>query len=163
MGMKIVTIGVYGFTEAKFFRALKEAGVEVFCDIRWRRAVRGAAYAFANHRRLAARLEEMGIGYVHRRHLAPNPEIRQRQAAADKRNKIPRRQRKTLGPEFITAYREEVLADFDPQEFLDSFDQDANVVALFCVEGEPAACHRSLLAEALATVPGVEIEHLKPD
>ena len=81
--VRIVTIGVYGFREDAFFEALQDAQVDVFCDIRWRRGVRGAEYAFVNHKRLVARLESLGIEYVHRRDLAPTPEVRQRQKDAD--------------------------------------------------------------------------------
>jgi len=35
-------------------------------------------------------------------------------------------------------------------------------VALFCVEREPAACHRSLLAERLGKDLGIEVEHIIP-
>ncbi|MFN2179799.1 MAG: hypothetical protein ACK2UV_09955, partial [Candidatus Promineifilaceae bacterium] len=56
----IVTIGVYGFDETTFFQALKDAGVDTFCDIRRRRGVRGSRYAFANSKRLQKRLAELG-------------------------------------------------------------------------------------------------------
>ena len=48
MKIKIVTIGVYGFDESGFFDALCQAEVDTFCDIRSRRGLRGATYAFAN-------------------------------------------------------------------------------------------------------------------
>ncbi|HRO91039.1 MAG TPA: hypothetical protein PLC06_11125 [Promineifilum sp.] len=35
-------------------------------------------------------------------------------------------------------------------------------MALMCVEREPAACHRSLLAERLRQAWGVEVVHLVP-
>jgi uncharacterized protein (DUF488 family) len=161
--MTVVTIGVYGFTEEAFFEALQTAGVQVFCDIRWRRGVRGADYAFVNHKRLQTRLELMGLTYLHRRDLAPTPEIRQRQSRADKTNKVAKRKRDHLGPDFTAAYEAEVLAGFDPQAFLDELPQGTNVVALFCVERQPAACHRSLVAERLRQVGGAEVEHLVPE
>jgi hypothetical protein len=34
--------------------------------------------------------------------------------------------------------------------------------ALFCVERDPEACHRSLIAERLATEHGIAVEHLRP-
>ena len=160
--MKIVTIGVYGFTEEDFFKTLITAGVQVFCDIRWRRGVRGADYAFVNHKRLQARLESMGITYLHRRDLAPTPEIRQRQKDADKIEKVAKRKRSTLSPGFIAAYQEDVLVNFDPRPFLEGLPKDAGVVALFCVEREPAACHRLLVAEVLSAAAGLEVEHLLP-
>jgi uncharacterized protein (DUF488 family) len=161
--IKIVTIGVYGFTEETFFEALQNAGVQVFYDIRYRRGVRGAEYAFANHQRLQTRLEALGIAYLHYRELAPSPEIRQQQYEVDKAGKVAKRKRSTLSPDFVAAYRDEVLADFDPQAFLDGLPEGTRVAALFCVEREPAACHRSLVADKLSQVDGVKVEHLRPD
>jgi uncharacterized protein (DUF488 family) len=160
--IKIVTIGVYGFHEGTFFNTLQEAGVQVFCDVRWRRGVRGSDYAFANHKRLQARLESLGIVYLHRRDLAPPPEVRDKQFAADKAGKVAKRQRQSLSPGFINAYREAVLSGFDPQEFLQELPEGAEVVALFCVEREPIACHRSLLAERMGEIDGVTVLHLAP-
>lgn len=78
--LKFATIGAYGFTEPAFFAALERANVKVFCDIRWRRGVRGAEYSFVNSARLQHRLEEMGINYFHFRELAPDPALRLKQA-----------------------------------------------------------------------------------
>ena len=71
MSLKIVTIGVFGFSEEAFFHALQTAQVDTFCDIRQRRGVRGATYAFCNSKRLQTRLAELGIRYLHRKDLAP--------------------------------------------------------------------------------------------
>lgn len=160
--MKIVTIGVYGFSEVKFFTTLQQAGVDTFCDIRQRRGVRGAIYAFANSQRLQKRLAELGIRYLHRLDLAPTKAIRLRQKEADKAEKVARRQRARLSQAFIDAYQAEILDGFDPQSLLDDLEEDAQVVALFCVEGEPDACHRSLVAEKLERELGVKVEHLLP-
>ena len=160
--MKIYTIGVYDFEEEQFFQALQDAGVELFCDLRWRRGLRGAKYAFANYKRLYARLESMGVAYLHRRDLAPTPEIRARQKEADEAKGVAKRKRGELSPAFIRAYREEILSGFDPQTFLDALPAGTNRVALFCVEREPEACHRSLVAAKLASLPTVEVEHLLP-
>ena len=75
MKPKIVTIGVYGFDEAGFFRALQEARVDTFCDIRDRRGVRGSTYAFVNSQRLQTRLTNLGICYLHRKDLAPSKAV----------------------------------------------------------------------------------------
>ncbi|HSN74973.1 MAG TPA: DUF488 domain-containing protein [Anaerolineae bacterium] len=158
----LVTIGVYGCNEADYFAALQQAGVDTFVDIRSRRGVRGAAYAFANSRRLQARLAELGIRYLHRPDLAPSRETRSQQYAADKASKTAKRQRAVLDPTFAAAYRQERLAGFDSQQFLAGLGPEARVVALFCVEREPAACHRSLLAERLARDLGIAIRHLLP-
>ncbi len=159
---RFVTIGVYGFTEAAFFEALKQAGVDLFCDLRWRRGVRGAAYAFANRTRLEQRLATLGIRYLHCRDLAPSPALRQRQAATDKANRTAKRQRTVLDELFVAGYGQECLAAFDSEAFLERLGHPARVVALFCVEREPAACHRSLLAQRLKRDLGVEIVHLLP-
>ena len=157
---KVITIGVYGFTEEDFFQSLKTANVDLLCDIRWRRGVRGSKYAFANHKRLVARLEEMGIDYLHRRDLAPTPEIRQHQKDVDKETKVAKRKRDTLNPAFISAFEEEILADFDAQEFLKELAEDKKVIALLCVEKLPSACHRSLVAEKLKKEVSIDITHL---
>jgi len=162
--MKLVTIGVYGFSEGAFFDTLQQAGVDTFCDIRWRRGVRGAEYAYANCARLQKRLAELAIRYLHLRELAPTPALRQRQAEADKAEGTTKRKRSALGEVFIAGYREERLAAFDHRKFLQQLGSEARTVALFCVEREPAACHRSLLAERLWQDVGAQIEvvHLTP-
>ena len=58
--------------------------LDTFCDIRQRRGVRGATYAFANSQRLQVRLAELGIRYLHRKDLAPTKAMREVQAEADK-------------------------------------------------------------------------------
>ena len=161
--MKIVTVGVYGYTEEKFFESLQNAGVDVFCDIRWRRGVRGADYAFANHKRLQKRLESLDIVYMHRRDLAPTPEIRQQQYKVDKKKRVSKRKRSNLSPEFIEMYRAEVLDKFIVDDFIQTLSEGTETVALFCVEREPQACHRSLVAERIQVNSGVTVEHLVPD
>ncbi len=162
MQPKIVTIGVYGFDEGSFFEALCKAKVDTFCDIRSRRGVRGSTYAFANSLRLQERLAELGIRYLYRKDLAPTQAVRDRQAAADKATKTAKRKRIALGEEFITAYHTECLAGFDPYSLLDDLEEDAQVVALFCVEKAPEACHRSLVAETLARELKLEVEDILP-
>lgn len=159
---KVVTIGVIGFTAGEFFDALQIAGVDTLVDIRRRRAVRGRDYAFANSQRLQARLAELGIRYLHRLDLAPGDATREAQAVADRAAGIARRQRTSLGPAFVDAFEHDVLAHFDPQSLLGDLPPDARVVALLCVEREPAACHRSLVAARLNEVIGVPVQHIVP-
>ena len=162
--MRIVTIGVYGFSEEAFFETLRAAGVDTFCDIRWRRGVRGRDYAFANSGRLQKHLAELGIRYLHFRELAPSPELRKRQADADKAARVQKRRRTALGGAFVTGYQE-AMSGFDSRKFIESLGQGTSVAALFCVERDPAACHRSLLAERLRNDlgPETEVTHLMPD
>jgi uncharacterized protein (DUF488 family) len=163
MVKKVVTIGVYGFSEAAFFTALEQANVDVFCDVRQRRGVRGATYAFANSQRLQARLAELGIHYLHRKDLSPTTAVRQQQKTADKSDKVAKRQRDRLSQAFIDAYETEILSQFEPQSLLDDLPPAAEVVALFCVEREPAACHRSLVAHKLAQAFSTPIIDIRPE
>lgn len=162
MKPKIVTIGVYGFDEVSFFGALRDANVDTFCDIRYRRGLRGATYSFANSQRLQERLAELGIRYIHRKDLAPTKVVRDMQAKADKATKTAKRKRAVLEDAFIEAYQTECLGAFDAASLLDDFEADTRVVALFCVEREPEACHRSLVADRLAAVLKLEVEHIVP-
>ena len=162
MKLKIVTIGVYGFDESSFFDALRKAEVDTFCDIRSRRGVRGATYAFANSVRLQARLAELGIRYIHRKDLGPTKAVRDKQTAADKATKTAKRKRTVLGEAFIEAYHTECLTAFEPQSLLNELEPDAKVVALFCVETAPEACHRSLVADKLAQTFNLEVEDILP-
>jgi uncharacterized protein (DUF488 family) len=159
---RIVTIGVIGYSADGFFQTLQDAGVDTLVDIRRRRAVRGSEYTFANSQRLQARLAELGIRYLHRLDLAPTDNVRAQQAAADKGTKTARRKRTDLSPEFIDAFHKEVLDPFDPQSLREALPGDARVIALLCVEREPAACHRSLVAARLHQEWSTEVGHLTP-
>lgn len=156
----VLTIGAFGWSEAGFFDALVAARVGLFCDIRRRRGVRGAEYAFVNSARLQGRLGELGIPYIHRLDLAPSEAVRRVQAEADAREGVAKRARSRLGDTFVAAYTTEHLASFDAEAFLRET-AGARPVCLFCVEREPAACHRSLLGAALEGV-GATVEHLIP-
>jgi hypothetical protein len=162
-GIRIVTIGVYGLKEAAFFEALQSAHVDTFCDIRGRRGVRGPDYPFANSARLQRRLSELGIRYFHFPELAPSPALRQAQAEADKQQGIARRKRTVLSETFIKGFCKEILTHFNSQEFMDSLGPEARTIALFCVERDPAACHRSLVAERLRRDLGVEVLPIVPE
>ena len=159
---EFVTIGAYGWDAERFFGALVAAGADTFCDLRARRGVRGPDYTFANSQRLQARLAELGIRYLHRPDLAPSTEIRAGQAAADAATHTAKRQRAVLSPAFVDAYRRERLAGFDSAAFAADLGAEARVVVLFCVEREPTACHRSLLAERLTNDLGVKVTHITP-
>ena len=162
MKIKIVTIGVYGFDADSFFDALCKAEVDTFCDIRSRRGVRGATYAFANSKRLQARLAELDIRYIHRKDLGPTKVVREKQATVDKATKTAKRKRTELGEAFIKAYHTECLTAFDPQSLIEALESDAQIVALFCVETAPEACHRSLVADKLAKTFNLEVEDILP-
>jgi len=160
--MRIVTMGVYGF-EAKTFRdALAHAGIDLFIDTRRRRGVRGSQYAFANRQRLEALLGELGIPYLHRIDLAAPESAMKAQDAADRAAGIARHDRDHLSDAFREAYQREVLDGLDSRAFVASLPGEPQAILLFCVEGNPAACHRLLLADRLARDLGAAVEHITP-
>ena len=159
--MRVVTIGVYGSTEDTFFAALQKAGVEKLIDIRQRRGVRGRKYAYVNSQRLQERLAQIGIGYLHMKQFAPTKEIRELQKQDDERRGISKRERLTLGEVFTVEYQKRCLNSYDPNNFIKDVGAETKVIALFCVEGHPKACHRMLVAEFLHKRLGLEVEHLR--
>lgn len=159
---KLLSIGVYGFDEKHFFDALVAARVDLFCDVRARRGLRGSEYAFANAGRLTRRLNEIGISYVHLKDLAPTAEIRDAQHAEDARLGNAKRSREMLGEVFKTQYAGKVLSGLDANLFLATRTRDARRPVFFCVERAPAACHRSLLIAELSHQTGLPVEHLMP-
>jgi len=157
---RIATIGVYGFDRDSFLRALEEADVALVLDVRQRRGVRGSEYAWANAKRLQGALAEAGIRYSHLGELAPTTELRELQYREDARLGEGKRSRTVLAPEYVRRYSEEILdrVDLEPiRRWVGS-----SPAALLCVERDPEACHRSLVAERLRREWGVEIEHLRP-
>jgi uncharacterized protein (DUF488 family) len=154
--VRLATIGVYGFTAAAFMEALREADVRQLLDVRQRRGVRGTEYAWANARRLQAALAGAGIEYRHRRELAPTTELRQLQYREDDRRGEGKRSRSKLAPEYVERYTREILDQVDLDPIVASMPTDG-AAALFCVERDPEACHRSLIAERLARDYGVTL------
>ena len=101
---KIFTIGVYNSTEDSFFTKLKNNNIDLFCDIRQRRGVRGSQYKYVNSNYLQQKLEELGIKYKYIKELAPTNEIRQKQKEVDKYNGENKKQRLVLGSVFTFEY-----------------------------------------------------------
>jgi uncharacterized protein (DUF488 family) len=156
----IATIGVYGFDRDSFLATLAGAGIGLVLDVRQRRGVRGSEYAWANARRLQTALEEAGIGYSHVKELAPITELRELQYREDDRLGEGKRSRTVLAPEYVSRYSEEILdrADLDPVvKWI-----GANPAALLCVERDPEACHRSLVAARLQRDWDFSVLDLRP-
>jgi uncharacterized protein (DUF488 family) len=141
------TIGVYGFDRGSFLTALGDAEVELLLDVRQRRGVRGSEYAWANAQRLRAALAEAGVAYEHLKELAPTTEMRQLQYAEDARRGEGKRSRTVLAPAYVERYTEEVLDRVDLAPILRWIGKQR--AALLCVERDPEACHRSLIAARL--------------
>ena len=154
------TIGVYGFDGPGFIRALREAEVGIVLDVRQRRGVRGSEYAWANSKRLQAALAEAGIGYSHLPELAPTTEMRQLQYDEDARRGEGKRSRTELAPAYVERYTDEVLDRVDLEPIVRFVGN--NRAALLCVERDPEACHRSLIAARLERELNAPVMHLKP-
>jgi len=157
---RLVTIGVYDWTLEKFLDALRRAGVHQVLDLRQRRGVRGSQYAWANSKRLQAALAEAGIAYEHLPELAPTTELRHLQYAEDARQGVGKRSRERLALDYVTRFTAERLDQVDLAPIIDSMPADG-AVALLCVERDPEACHRSLVAERIAEQTGMALEHLR--
>lgn len=159
--MEFFTIGVYNSTEKEFFDKLIKNNIDTFCDIRQRRGVRGAKYAFVNSNRLQQRLNDLDIKYGYIPDLAPTTEIRELQKEIDEEKGEQKRERQELGKIFIIEYKNRILKNFDFDKFLESLDNiGASRVALFCVEEHPEACHRSIVADKLMNNFNYKITHL---
>ena len=158
---RLATVGVYGFTIEEFLRTLREADVGLLLDVRQRRSVRGPQYAWANAKRLQASLAQAGIGYRHHPELAPTTELRQLQYREDDRLGVGKRSRAQLAPEYRRRYVSEILDRADLAAVVAEL-PDAGAGALFCVERDPVACHRSLVADRIAAEYGVPVTHLRP-
>jgi uncharacterized protein (DUF488 family) len=157
----VATIGVYGWTLDRFREALRGAKVGRVLDVRQRRGVRGSDYAWANATRLQEALRDAGIDYEHRPELAPTTELRQLQYAEDERVGVRKRSRSELAPEYSRRYAAEILDEVDFPTFVADLTNGV-FAALLCVERDPEACHRSLIAERLAADHGVTVTHLRP-
>jgi uncharacterized protein (DUF488 family) len=123
--------------------------------------VRGSEYAWANSARLQAALAEAGVDYRHLRELAPTTELRRLQYREDERRGVGKRSRTELAPEYRERYTREILDQVDLAPIVDELPRDA-ASALLCVERDPEACHRSLIAERLASEHDVRVTHLRP-
>jgi len=157
----VATVGVYGFSGETFLDALRAAGVGLILDVRQRRGVRGPQYAWANSKRLQAALADAGIEYEHHPELAPTTELRQLQYREDEREGVGKRSRVRLAPEYTERYTREILDRVDIEGLVAEL-PDGRVSALLCVERDPQACHRSLIAERIETVSGDPAVHLRP-
>jgi uncharacterized protein (DUF488 family) len=122
--------------------------------------VRGHVYSFANSAALQRRLAEMGIRYFHLRDLAPSDAIRAQQMQHDARLGTSIRRREELSDAFRAAYERECLSRLDSSTFVSRLGPSAERVVLCCVEGSHSACHRSLLADALARELATSVTHL---
>jgi uncharacterized protein (DUF488 family) len=141
--MRIFTIGYEGATVAEFLAALQKAGVERVIDIRAEPNSRRPGFSKTPLRNALA---EAGIDYVHLRALG-TPADGRAAARAGRKDELKRIYAGQLElPEAIA----------ESGKMLDLSREKPS--ALLCYERDPAACHRTLLLEAVA--PDAEVEDL---
>ena len=144
----LLTIGYEGTSMPEFLRTLKEAGVALLVDVR---AVANSRRPGVSKTSLAANLATVAIGYRHFRALGTPAEGR---AAA----------RAGTHAELHAVFRDH-LALAEAQAALDelaSLAAGEAPVCLLCFEADPAHCHRTLVAEALAPLVRFRLVHLRP-
>lgn len=131
-----------------FLTTLQEAGVDLLVDVRARASSRRPGFAKT---RLAASLDEAGIEYLHLRGLGTPPDGRSAARAG-------------RYDELRQVYLEHLAtppAQADLNALADLV-RGGRRVCLLCLEADPAHCHRSLAASALASLIPVRVDHLDP-
>ena len=145
----LATIGYEGTTMRAFLDALRRAGVELLVDVR---AVASSRRPGFSKTRLAANLEEAGIGYLHLRALGTPAEGRAA-ARAGRHAEM----REIFGTHLATEGAQEEL------HALADLVRAGRRVALLCFEARPEHCHRSLVADALGAIVPIDVAHLAPE
>lgn len=129
--------------------ALTDAGVELLVDVRAVASSRRPGFAKT---RLAANLTEAGIDYLHLRGLGTPAEGRAA-ARAGRHDEM----RQVFGEHLATPAAQAEL------ETLAGLVRAGRRVCLLCFEADPAHCHRSIVADALAEQVPLQVVHLAPD
>jgi uncharacterized protein (DUF488 family) len=130
----LFTVGYEKLLPAALVAELQAARVRRVIDVRFRPQSRRPGMSKT---RLGALLGEHGIAYAHRRELGTPPDLRWLFRA----NRV---------TEAAEAYRDHV--EQHAPEALDELAAELDrgpATALLCLEAEPAACHRRVIAEAL--------------
>jgi len=140
----VMTIGYQGRTVDDVVSLLRSAEVKILADVRLTPLSRKAGLS---KNRLAARLQEAGIDYVHLPHLG-NPRANR---DAFRRGV----------PAAAATYREELRTPEGQAALGELFRlASQNRVALMCFEAYAAECHRSMVADALGEIGPVRTIHL---
>jgi uncharacterized protein (DUF488 family) len=144
----LFTIGYEAASVPRFLDALRAAQVDVLVDVRAVASSRRPGFAKS---RLAANVSEAGIEYLHLRGLGTPADGR---AAA----------RAGRHAEMHAIFREHLATPEaqDDLERLAALVRAGRRACLLCLEADPTHCHRSIVAEAVAKLVPVRVEHLHP-
>lgn len=143
--MQLTTIGYEGATTRDFLATLRVAGVTTLVDIREVPASRRAGFSKSQLRSL---VENAGIRYIH---LVGLGDPKSGRDAA-------RQGRMTEFRQIFARKLKSAEAQADLQSAVNLARQ--GVICLLCYERQPEFCHRSMVADALADIAGVEVCHL---
>ena len=144
---KIATIGYEAATMRSFLEALTDAKVQLLVDVRAVASSRRPGFAKT---RLAANLHEAGIEYLHLRALG-TPADGRAAARAGRHAEM----HAIFGEHLATPPAQAELATLGDLV-------RTRRVCILCFEADPAHCHRSLVAAALAGRMPLEVVHLRP-
>lgn len=144
-GGEIATIGYEGTGQAGFIATLREAGVELVCDVR---AVTSSRKPGFSKNALAAALVEAGIGYTHLKALGTPKPGRDAARRGDWAGFL-----EIMGGQLATPEAQMALADLVETTA-------SQAVCLMCFERDPARCHRSLIVEDLKERRPLKVRHL---
>lgn len=145
---RLRTIGYAPATPATLMAALGAAGVEMVVDGRAVPASRRPGFAKGS---LSATLEAAGIAYRHLKGLGTPAAGREAARAG-----------RTAQMRAIFAAHLEGLEAQAALVELEELVRGGRRVCLLCLEADPAHCHRSLVADALAARLDLEVHHLQP-
>lgn len=140
----IATIGYENATQPDVIAALKADGIKLLIDIREAPISRKAGFS---KRIFAASLEEAGIAYLHVRALGTPKAGRDAARRGDKAT-------------FHKIFAEQLASDAAQLALIDVMrEAEKRPSCLLCYEEDPARCHRSIVADAMAQ-QGFAVHHL---
>ena len=148
MTYPLATIGYEATTVASFLDTLRAGGIELLVDVRAVASSRRPGFAKT---KLSANVEEAGIGYLHLRDLGTPADGR---AAA----------RAGRHAEMRRIFLEHLAGDAAQRQLHDLAEivRGGRRACLLCFEANPAHCHRTLVANALAELVPIRVDHLHP-
>lgn len=144
----LATIGYENTTVPRFLETLREGKVEIVVDVRAVAASRKPGFAKS---KLAENVGTVGIDYLHLRGLG-TPADGRAAARAGRYDEL----------RAICAEHLERSEAQDELERLIELIRSGRRVCLLCFEADPAHCHRTLIAEALAERLPIEVLNLRP-
>jgi len=143
----IYTAGCEGLSVDGFLNMLIRHGIKHLIDVRRNPVARRYGYHKKTLDRLCGLLD---LEYTHVPELGIESRERQNlQSPADYRALFERYESETLRREIETIRRVSDLMTKEPS-------------ALFCVEAHPSKCHRSRVADAVASITSLPVLHLEP-